>query len=336
LRRHGHLRGRVLAVCTPGALHELIETLGRLDHIGYTVVGTCIPDPQAHRALDLPVPCYGGIDDIASACDEVDADTVIVAGGGYPTSWALRRVGWALQGKNIDLVLVPSLIDVAGPRISYRHVSGIPLVFVDEPHSDRASGLAKRAFDLGVASLMLVALSPLMLAIAALIKLQDGGPVLYRQERSGRGGERFLMTKFRSMIVDADQRIDDLIDFNNADDVLFKMHNDPRVTRVGRMLRRYSLDEIPQLFNVLSGHMSLVGPRPPLPREVEQYPADMNRRLLVRPGLTGLWQVSGRSNLSFDEAVRLDLSYVDNWSITGDVIIMLKTVRAVLFGHGAY
>jgi len=336
LRGHGLLRGRVLAVCTPGALAELVTTLERLDHIGYTIVGTCIPDVHAHRALDLPVPLYGGIDDIASAVDELGADTVIVAGGGTTSSNALRRIGWALEGKNVDLVLAPNLIDVAGPRISYRHLGGIPLVYVDAPHANRASGLAKRLFDLVIATCMVIALAPLMLAIAGLVKLQDGGPIFFRQERSGRGGERFLMTKFRSMIVNADERLEELINFNDADDVLFKMHNDPRITRVGGVLRRLSLDEVPQLFDVLRGDMSLVGPRPPLPREVEKYPDDMHRRLLVRPGLTGLWQVSGRSNLSFEEAIRLDLSYVDNWSITGDLIIILKTARAVLFGRGAY
>jgi exopolysaccharide biosynthesis polyprenyl glycosylphosphotransferase len=336
LRSRGHLRGRVVAVCSPSGLSELMTTLERLDHIGYTIVGTVIPGDDAYRALDLPVPLYGGIDALASACDELSADTVIVAGGGFMTSTALRRVGWELEGKDVDLVLMPSLIDVAGPRISYRHMGGIPLVYVDAPHADRASGLAKRIFDLVVTSLLVLCFSPLMLGIAGLVKLQDRGPIFFRQQRSGRNGELFWMTKFRSMIVDADKRLDELIDFNDAGDVLFKMRNDPRVTRVGRFIRRYSLDELPQLFDVLRGDMSLVGPRPPLPREVEQYPVDMHRRLLVRPGLTGLWQVSGRSNLTFEDAVRLDLSYVDNWSITGDLIIILKTVRAVLFGSGAY
>jgi len=336
LRRRGHLCGRVLAVCTPNALSELMVTLDRMAHLGYSVVGTCVPDPDASRDLGLPVPCYGGVDDLVMACEEAGADIVIVGGGGYSTSKALRSIGWAIEGRSIELVVVPGLIDVAGPRIHMRHVSGLPLVHVEEPQVSRAGGWAKRAFDVVIASLMLMVLSPLMLVIALATKLQDGGPVFYRQERSGRGGERFQMTKYRSMIVDADRRIDDLMDFNDVDDVLFKMHNDPRITRVGRMLRRWSFDELPQLFDVIRGNMSLVGPRPPLPREVEQYPPDMHRRLLVRPGLTGLWQVSGRSDLSFDEAIRMDLYYVDNWSIVGDVIIILKTVRAVLKGSGAY
>jgi exopolysaccharide biosynthesis polyprenyl glycosylphosphotransferase len=347
LRRRGHLCGRVIAVCTPSALSELMGTLERMSHLGYTVAGTCVPDTDASRDLTLPVPCYGGVDDLVAACEETGADVVIVGGGGYSTSmalrrigWAiegpLRRIGWAIEGRSIELVVVPGLIDVAGPRIHMRHVSGLPLVHVEEPQVSRAGGWAKRAFDVVIASLMLMILSPLMLLIALATKLQDGGPVFYRQERSGRGGERFQMTKYRSMVVDADRGLDDLMDFNDVDDVLFKMHNDPRITRVGKLLRRWSLDELPQLFDVLRGNMSLVGPRPPLPREVEQYPPDMHRRLLVRPGLTGLWQVSGRSDLSFDEAIRMDLYYVDNWSILGDIIIILKTVRAVLKGHGAY
>lgn len=335
-RKRGHLRSRVIVVATPLALSELVTTLERAQQIGYSIVGTCLPEREAHSDPTLPVPLYGGIDQILHACRLATADTVIVAAGGIASSAALRRVGWALEGQDIDLIVIPSLIDVAGPRIRMRHVSGLPLVHVEEPHAGAAGGAAKRLFDLLVASLMLIVLAPVMLVIAAAVKLQDRGPVFFRQERSGIHGARFTMTKFRSMIPDADRRLEELIDFSDADDVLFKMKHDPRVTRAGRTLRRYSLDELPQLFDVLRGDMSLVGPRPPLPREVEQYPEDMHRRLLVRPGLTGLWQVSGRSDLSFDEAIRMDLYYVDNWSITGDIIIMLKTIRAVFGSKGAY
>lgn len=336
LRRRGHLRSRVIAVCEPGALSEVTATLDRMDHVGYSVVGTCAPGGSTMRDLDRPIPCYGNVDDVLSACQEAGADTVLVAGGGYTTSQALRRVGWALEGQNIDLIVVPSLIDVAGPRIHMRQIGGLPLVHVQEPQVGRAGGWLKRTFDFVIAAALTVLVSPLMVLIAIVVKLQDGGPVFFRQERSGQHAQRFLMTKFRSMVPDAEVRLEEFLHETNAGEVLFKLKEDPRVTRFGRFIRRYSLDELPQLFDVLRGDMSLVGPRPPLPREVEQYPADMNRRLLVRPGLTGLWQVSGRSDLSFEEAVRMDLYYVDNWSITGDVIIMLKTVRAVLFARGAY
>jgi exopolysaccharide biosynthesis polyprenyl glycosylphosphotransferase len=335
LRRRGLLRARVIVVCEPGALHEVLTTLDRVPHIGYRVVGTCLPSAHIPQDLTLPFPCYGGVDDVLVACQVARADVVLVAGGGYSTSEALRRVGWALEGQNIDLVVVPGLIDVAGPRIHMRQVGGLPLVHVQEPQVGRAGGFLKRSFDLVITMLMLVVAAPVMLSIALAIKVGDGGPVFFRQERSGRHGERFTMTKFRSMVPHAESRLAEFLEHSDVD-VLFKLRADPRITRVGRWLRKFSLDELPQLFDVLRGDMSLVGPRPPLPREVEQYPADMHRRLLVRPGLTGLWQVSGRSDLSFDEAIRMDLYYVDNWSITGDVLIMLKTIRAVLAGRGAY
>ena len=306
-----------------------------MPHLGLNLVGTCTPGQESVPDLDLPLPCYGGVGDVLSACREAGADTVIVAGEGTASSEALRRIGWALEGSKIELVVVPNLIDVAGPRIHLRHLSGLPLVHIDEPRAGLAGGLTKRLFDVVLACAMLVVVAPLMVLIALVIKLDDGGPVFFRQVRTGRHGEHFTMTKFRSMVVDAELRIDEVMDFNDVD-VLFKMKNDPRVTRVGKVMRRLSIDELPQLVDILRGHMSMVGPRPPLPHEVEQYPPDMRRRLLVRPGLTGLWQVSGRSDLSFEEAVQMDLYYVDNWSIMADMIIMLKTVRAVLLARGAY
>lgn len=336
LRRRGALLTRVVAVCEPRALDELVTQLARTPHLGYQVVGTCVPGLSQEADVSLAVPLFGGVDSIVEACELTGAHTVLVGGGGASTSRALRQIGWELEGRNVDLVVVPSLIDVAGPRLHMRHLAGLPLVHIEEPGVRRAGGLAKRAFDIVVASLMLVLLSPLMLAIALAVKVSDGGPVFFRQERTGRNGTTFRMTKFRSMVVDADAKLAELSDFNDVDDVLFKMRNDPRVTRIGRPIRKWSLDELPQLFDVLRGDMSLVGPRPPLPREVELYPPEMHRRMLVRPGLTGLWQISGRSDLPFDEAVRMDLYYVDNWSIVGDVIIMLKTARAVVMSRGAY
>jgi lipopolysaccharide/colanic/teichoic acid biosynthesis glycosyltransferase len=172
--------------------------------------------------------------------------------------------------------------------------------------------------------------------VAVIVKLHDGGPVFFRQARVGRAGQIFPMMKFRSMAVDAEDRLDDLLLLNESDGLMFKIRDDPRITPVGRFMRRYSVDELPQLLNVLRGEMSLVGPRPPLLTEVDQYADDVRRRLLVRPGLTGLWQISGRSSLSWDEAVRLDLFYVDNWTMTSDLVIMAKTVRAVLQATGAY
>lgn len=337
LRTRGRLHSRVLAVCSPDALDEVQTSLARLPWAGYSLVGACVPARHASTLRGrTPVPVLGDTEDVVDACERTGADTVLVAGGGHESSQALRRIGWALEGRDVDLVVVPGLIDVAGPRIHMRQVGGMPLVHVDRPQVSRAGGLTKRVFDVIVAGLMLAVLLPFMALVALAIKLQDGGPVLYRQERSGRDGETFRMLKFRSMVVGADRRVDQLAAHNDADGVLFKIREDPRVTRLGKVLRKFSIDELPQLVNVLRGEMSVVGPRPPLPDEVEVYPTDMHRRMLVRPGLTGLWQVSGRSDLSFDEAVRMDLYYVDNWSLVGDLVILLKTVRAVLVGKGAY
>jgi exopolysaccharide biosynthesis polyprenyl glycosylphosphotransferase len=327
---------RVLAVGGPSGINEVADALRRDRYVGYEVVGACLPSGIAVEPDRYPVPVVGMVGDTRRLCDELGADTVLVARGGFDSALELRRIAWELEGSNIDLVVVPSLTDVAGPRIHMRPVAGLPLLHVEQPQAGNASGVSKRLFDLVFASAALMVLSPLLLVVAVLVKLQDGGPVLFRQSRVGRTGQRFGMIKFRSMVMDAEERLAELAAANEADGVLFKMKEDPRITPVGRFLRRYSVDELPQLFNVIRGEMSLVGPRPPLPSEVDQYAIDVHRRLLVRPGLTGLWQVSGRSGLSWDEAVRLDLYYVDNWSMTTDLVIVAKTVRAVLGKTGAY
>jgi exopolysaccharide biosynthesis polyprenyl glycosylphosphotransferase len=228
------------------------------------------------------------------------------------------------------------MVDVAGPRLSMRPVAGLPLIHVEKPQYHGAQKFMKTGFDLVFASLALVAISPLMLAVAVAIKLTSKGPVFYKSERMGLDGRPFPMFKFRSMVVDADKQVASLMKSNEGAGVLFKMREDPRVTKVGRIMRKFSIDELPQFINVLRREMSVVGPRPPLRREVETYDGTVRRRLLVKPGITGLWQVSGRSDLSWEETVRLDLSYVENWSMTGDVLIIGKTLKAVVAGDGAY
>jgi exopolysaccharide biosynthesis polyprenyl glycosylphosphotransferase len=217
-----------------------------------------------------------------------------------------------------------------------RHVAGLPFVQVEEPQSDRAGGWLKRAFDLTASATVVTFLSPLLILTGLIIWLQDRGPIFYRQTRVGINGDEFQMVKFRSMVVNAEELRADLEEHNESDAVLFKMVNDPRITRFGRFIRKYSIDELPQLINVFRGEMSLVGPRPRLPAEVELFEQDMHRRTLVRPGMTGLWQVSGRSDLTWAESVRLDLYYVDNWSMVIDLVIILRTVKAVVISHGAY
>jgi exopolysaccharide biosynthesis polyprenyl glycosylphosphotransferase len=234
------------------------------------------------------------------------------------------------------MILAPALTDVAGPRIHTQPVAGLPLIHVSTPKLTGGKKVAKRAFDIAVAGLLVTALLPLFGIIALLVRVTDSGPIFYRQERIGLRGTTFNMLKFRSMRVDADAELQRLLERQGSGDTpLFKVENDPRITPLGRILRKYSLDELPQLFNVLGGSMSLVGPRPQRDREVALYDDDAHRRLYVSPGMSGLWQVSGRSNLTWEESIRLDLYYVENWSLMGDVLILFKTFKAVFAGTGA-
>ena len=336
LRVHGRMLHRVVVVGGPTGISEIADVLERELYTGYRIVGACLPAGLPFDREKMPVPVLGDTAEVRHVCERIGADTVLVARGGYDSSRELRRIAWALEGSDVELVVVPSLTDVAGPRISMRPVAGLPLLHVEQPQAGEAGGFSKRAFDVVVASSLILLLWPLMVAVALAVKLHDRGPVFFRQSRVGRAGEVFDMLKFRSMVVDAERRLGQVARYNESDGILFKIRSDPRITPIGKWLRRYSIDELPQLFNVLRGEMSLVGPRPPLLAEVERYHDDVHRRLLVRPGLTGLWQVSGRSELSWKETVRLDLYYVDNWSMLSDLVIMAKTVRAVLGSSGAY
>jgi len=336
LRVRGRLTRRVVAVGDPAGVAEVAGILERERYVGYDVVAACVPAQVTVTPGVLGVPVLGSVEEVREVCDRTGSDTVLVARGGYDSSTDLRRIAWALEGSDIELIVVPSLTDIAGPRISMRPVAGLPLLHVEQPQAGRAGGFPKRVFDLVATVAILVLTAPLLMAVAAIIKLQDGGPVFFRQPRVGLNGRVFGMVKFRSMAVDAEARRAELEHANQSDGPLFKLREDPRVTPIGRFLRKYSVDELPQLLNVLRGQMSLVGPRPPLPDEVDRYEVDVHRRLAVRPGMTGLWQVSGRSELSWAEAVRLDLYYVDNWSMTTDLVIIAKTVRAVLRSSGAY
>jgi exopolysaccharide biosynthesis polyprenyl glycosylphosphotransferase len=329
---------RVLVVGDAAHVVELINQLRRGKATGYRVVGACIPDalraPEPQRLGDVPV--VGSFRTVLTAASEVGADTVAVAASGELTASRLRRLGWQLEGTEIDLVVTPALADVAGPRIHTQPVAGLPMIHVEAPEFRGGRKVVKDLFDRALALTALLLVSPLCLVVALAIKLTSRGPVLFRQARVGRGGREFHVFKFRTMVAGAHAMRDLLADRNENDGLLFKIRNDPRVTRVGRWLRKWSLDELPQLLNVLFGQMSLVGPRPPLPEEVARYDGDVARRLLVKPGITGLWQVSGRSDLSWEDGVRLDLYYVENWSLAADLVILCKTVGAVLGQRGAY
>jgi exopolysaccharide biosynthesis polyprenyl glycosylphosphotransferase len=338
-RARGQYVSRVLLVGSRASVAHIAAELRRQPQAGYLVVGACIPTNLVGETVPgTDVPVFGNFDLVQQAMETSNADTVVITSSDELSPARVRQLSWGLEPGRQHLVVAPSLVDIGGPRVHTRPVSGLPLIHVETPRYEGSTRFVKRTFDVLAAGFGIALISPLLLVIAVIVRLSSAGPVLFRQERIGLNGERFEMLKFRSMVIDAEQRLMELEqqqrDKGNA--VLFKMQNDPRITPVGRFLRRYSLDELPQLFNVFNGSMSLVGPRPPLAREVEQYEKHVHRRFLVKPGITGLWQVSGRSNLSWDDTVRLDLYYVENWSLTNDLIILFKTARAVLAKEGAY
>jgi len=282
-----------------------------------------------------PIPAPAGPDAVLDALVGAGADTLAVADSGTFPGPALRALAWDLEGTGVDLIVAPAVTEVAGPRISVRPVAGIPLLHVEEPSLSGPARVTKAVFDRTFGLFALLVCTPLLLGLWLLVRTTSHGPALFRQTRVGRDGREFQMLKFRTMVVGAEEQQEELRP-EDAEHVLFKLQDDPRLTRIGRWLRRHSLDELPQLWNVVVGDMSVVGPRPPLPSEVARYADDARRRLLVKPGLTGLWQVSGRADLTWDDTVRLDLYYVENWSWVLDALILVRTIPAVVKGRGAY
>jgi exopolysaccharide biosynthesis polyprenyl glycosylphosphotransferase len=334
-RRTGHGAHRMVLVGTLPEALEVYTAVTRSPAAGLIPVAIHITDGYAAtRGIETPVPVYAGRD-VLSLVREVGADTIAVCGSASAEPGELRRLAWQLEGTGVDLVVAPQLTDIAGPRVHIRPIEGLPLLHVEEPTLSGPGWLVKNLLDRVAAALGLLVLSPLLLAIAIGIRMTSPGPVFFRQPRVGHEGRTFRVWKFRTMDVDAEQRKQTLEELNESDGLLFKIKRDPRVFPFGAKLRATSLDELPQLINVLKGEMSLVGPRP-LPADDGDYLGDVRRRLLVRPGITGLWQVSGRSELSWDEAVRLDLYYVDNWSLTYDLGILWRTIFVVLRRKGAY
>lgn len=332
----GQLVRRTLLVGELDSVQALAESLAREPHLGMASAGVCVPVEAMAEARRRGLHVLGSTCHVPGVVREFGCDAVAVSGTDPQNSTFLRTLTWSLEGIDVELFVHPGLVEVAGPRMHMRAHVGLPLLQIEQPHFTGWRRIVKRGTDLVLTSLGLVLIAPLLAVIAILIKVGDGGPVFFRQTRVGINGETFTMMKFRSMRVDAEERLAALQALNEGAGPLFKMKNDPRITKVGSVLRRYSLDELPQLFNVLGGSMSLVGPRPPLPSEADQYGDDVRRRLLVTPGLTGLWQVSGRSSLSWEESVRLDLRYVENWSLGLDLLILWKTAFAVLAQKGAY
>ncbi|MDY0910387.1 sugar transferase [Microbacterium sp. CFBP9034] len=337
-RRQGAMSNRVLLVGSEESVAVTARDLKRTPAAGLHVVGACTPSGRvADYIPGTDIAVSGSVDNLIQALQRVDADTVLISSSNELSPSMVRSLSWQLEPGRHHLIVAPSLTDIGGPRLHTRPVAGLPLVHVETPRYTGGKLHAKRTFDLVAAGILILLLAPVLIGVAIAVRTSSPGAVFFRQERIGLGGERFHMLKFRSMYVDAEDRLTELAaQANRGNDIMFKMRDDPRVTGVGKVLRRFSIDELPQLFNVLLGDMSLVGPRPPLEREVEQYADAVHRRFLVKPGITGLWQVSGRSDLDWDETVRLDLFYVENWTLTGDLTILLKTVKAVLKSEGAY
>jgi exopolysaccharide biosynthesis polyprenyl glycosylphosphotransferase len=329
-RADGRLCDAMIVVGDRGHLAGLIAALRNVPEAGYSVVGACCSDGTDPIA---GVPIVGTEHQAAQVAERLGVDVVACSGSWRLGSEGLRRLGWELEGTRIGLVLAPGMTQVAGPRILTRPVAGLPLLHVEAPTFTGPKRALKTTFDVLGAAALTIVLSPLLLVVALLVA-RDGGKPLYKQTRIGQGGEPFLMWKFRSMVPDADRVA--LAAEHDGAGPLYKLKADPRITPLGRVLRRTSIDELPQLWNVLRGEMSLVGPRPPLASEVARYEQDVYRRLLVKPGMTGLWQVSGRSDLPWEDAVRLDLYYVENWNLVEDLKILWRTALAVVKRQGAY
>ncbi|MBF4575266.1 sugar transferase [Frondihabitans sp. VKM Ac-2883] len=335
-RNRGDYSARVLLVGSAETARHIARELARHPEEGYRVVGACIPaGAPGTTLLDTGVPVIGRITDALSVLDEIGADTVVITGSEELGPQSIRELGWGLEAGQQHLIVAPSLTDIGGPRIHTRPVAGLPLIHVETPRYVGGKQFAKRAFDIVGSTLLIALFSPVLLVVALLVKTSSRGPVLYQQERVGLNGDHFHMLKFRSMRVGADAELAALLaEQGSSDRPLFKVQDDPRVTPIGRVLRRHSLDEFPQLFNVFLGSMSLVGPRPQRDGEVALYDEAARRRLLLKPGMSGLWQVGGRSSLDWEDAIRLDLFYVENWSVMGDVVILWRTMRAVLAPGG--
>lgn len=333
LRKRGLGVARVLIVGAGEMGRTVVRTMAARPDLGYQIVGFIDDDPSKGELGRLKN--MGGLERVEHILSTEPVDEVLIT-----LPWMYQRKIVALvracQSHSVRARVVPDLFQLSLSRLDVDDLGGIPIIGIKEVRISRIGRLFKRALDVTLATLGLLLSSPLMLLAAIAIKLDSPGSVFFRQVRVGEHGRLFTVFKFRSMREGAEEELEQLLAFNEASGPLFKMKDDPRRTRVGTFLRTTSLDELPQFFNILRGDMSLVGPRPGLPSEVEQYQPWHRQRLEVQPGLSGLWQVSGRSDLTFDEMCLLDIYYIENWSLALDFVIMLRTLPRVLFGSGAY
>lgn len=337
-RAHGRLLRRTIVVGSNEEAASILRVLLLNPSQGLRPIGCLASSRQEVLTLDYCselVPQLGAARDLPSIVREHDVDTVIIASSAFDHDVLARMIA-ELRGFDVSIHVSSGLFEVLTSRVLVREIAGVPLVTVRAVSLSAGNLVTKRIFDIIVASAVVLVGLPLWLFVAVGIYADNPGPIFYRQRRVGKDGTEFDMLKFRSMCVDADARLNALREVNEATGPLFKMKDDPRITRIGKWMRKFSIDEFPQLLNVLSGEMSLVGPRPPLPVETATYSEQDWRRMEVPPGMTGLWQVSGRSSLTFDEMVRLDLFYIENWSVGFDLSLMLRTIPAVLFARGAY
>lgn len=338
-RRLGEFISRAIVVGTRADVEYVVKSVHDSGPMGYHVVGVTLEDDVTAKALQVGDKTFcarGSIHTIANVAAQLSADAVIVASTPKNDSEFLKRLSWQLEGNAAELVLSSPLADVVGPRLALKPVEGLPLIQVEIPTFEGSRYLLKRTMDIAISAIALLIIGVMTPFIALAIKIDDGGPILFRQTRVGRDGRHFHMLKFRSMGNNAEVVRDELHEQNEGAGPLFKMRGDPRITRVGAILRKYSIDELPQFWNVMIGDMSVVGPRPPLPSEVTAYDGTVYRRLYIKPGITGLWQISGRSDLSWEDTVRLDLRYVENWSVVGDLTIVWRTFGSVMQAKGAY
>ena len=333
-QQRGELLQRALVLGTDDDARQLAVTLNDAPDSSYRVVGYLDDEVVAGTEVD-GLPVLGGTCDVLETAHDHGIGVVVVSPSGV-TPGTLRDVTIALEGQDVDLAVAPSLFQVVTRRMTIETVGNTPLLHVDQIRLERGKAFLKRSLDVAAASTLLLLTSPIMLVAAVAVWAEREGQVLFRQARVGRDGRPFTMLKFRTMVADAEQRLEELEHENDAEGHFFKLVEDPRITPVGRHLRRWSIDELPQLINVLRGDMSMVGPRPPLPTEVAEYDDWHLRRLRVRPGITGVWQVSGRSEVGFDEAVRMDLFYIENWALGYDLYLLWRTVGAVLSRRGAW